>query len=381
MIRPRPPVRDTPLLLHVFPSFAVGGSQSRFVSIANHSGARYRHAIVALDGDYACMARLQPEVDAQHFDLRLPKRATVANVVRLRKILAEQSPDLLVTYNWGAIEWALANWPRVVPHLHIEDGFGPEEAGGQLLRRVLARRLALANSTVVLPSRTLYRLALEKWRLPAGRVCHVPNGIDIARFAGCRDPVALPHGEGAVIGTVAALRPEKNVARLLRAFQRARNTAPCRLVIAGDGPLRGELETLATQLLPPDSFVFLGHVAAAERVYAALDIFALTSDTEQMPLSLMEAMAAGLPVVATEVGDVREMVAPGNIPYIVPRDEHALSEALARLAADPDARRTLAGANRAWAKKYFGMDEMFSRYDSLFGGLVVSPTSARRRRV
>ena len=134
-------------------------------------------------------------------------------------------PDLLVTSNWGSIEWALARIGTGVPHLHMEDGFGPEERARQLPRRVLARRLLLRRSTVVVPSRLLWRVANEIWRLPRSNVRLLANGIDVDRFA-----TARPHrgAQPVVIGTVAALRPEKNLARLIRAvaLRAARGAGP-----------------------------------------------------------------------------------------------------------------------------------------------------------
>ena len=136
---------------------------------------------------------------------------------------ADLNPALLVTYNWGAIEWALAATFTNIPYVHVVDGFGPEEAERQLARRVWFRRLALARcSRIVVPSRTLHRLAKEVWRLPDNRIVHIPNGIDADRFA--RQPDAqllsalgIPR-DRRIVGTVATLRPEKNIARLLRAF-------------------------------------------------------------------------------------------------------------------------------------------------------------------
>ncbi|HEX3665463.1 MAG TPA: glycosyltransferase family 4 protein [Rhizomicrobium sp.] len=360
------PTNAAPLLLHVFPTFAVGGSQARLAALANRFGSKYRHAIVAMDGAYDCFERLCEQVVAERWIVPSPKRNTFGNMRAFRRILAARRPDLLITYNWGAIEWALANRPHVVPHIHIEDGFGPEETHGQLFRRVFTRRLALAKSIVVLPSRTLYRLALDKWRLPADRVRHIPNGIDVARFRSVHAPVPLPGGAGPVIGTVAALRPEKNIPRLLRAFRTLREKMPCRLVIAGDGPERVALELLAAQTLPANSFAFLGHISSAERVYAALHIFALPSDTEQMPTSLMEAMAAGLPVIATDVGDVREMVSVENRPYVVPRDDELFSAVLFGLAGNASLRAAIGDHNRLVAEARFGIGHMTAAYDSLF---------------
>lgn len=359
-----------PLLLHVFPTFGVGGSQSRLAAIANHFGRRYRHAIVAMDGVYDCFGRLAANLDVGRWEVPVRKGHAIRNVTSFRQVLTSRSPDLLITYNWGAIEWAMANHPRIVPHVHIEDGFGPEEAKRQLWRRVLGRRFSLARSTVVVPSLTLHRIALNKWHLSADRVRHIPNGIECARFLDGSSSGSTRSGQRPTIGTVAALRPEKNIGRLLRAFRSVLEDIPCRLMIAGDGPERGNLEEFARGTLPAESVVFTGHIEEVERVYACFDIFALSSDTEQMPTSLMEAMAAGLPVVATDVGDVPEMIGAPNRPFIVRRDDLLFADSLRRLVADPTARKTIGAANRAAAEANFSIARMFSRYDSLFQSLV-----------
>ena len=199
-------------LLHVYPTFAVGGAQIRLCTILNHFGPRWRHSIVALNGDVACRERLAGDVLAAFPAVGLPKGATLPNVRRIRALLGVMRPDMVITSNWGSIEWAIANRGLGIGHLHVEDGFGPEEQDRQLPRRVWTRRLALAGRTVVVPSRTLERIALGVWRLARRRVLYVPNGIDLGRFG-------RGHGGGGlVIGTVATLRAEKNLGRLLRAF-------------------------------------------------------------------------------------------------------------------------------------------------------------------
>src|SRR6185437_14374501 len=128
-----------------------------------------------------------------------------------------------------------------------------------------------------------------------------------------------------VIGTVAALRPEKNLSRLLRAFRLVRERMPCRLLIAGDGEERASLEKQAEFLGLREQVLFTGHVQETERIYAALDLFALSSDTEQMPTTVVEAMASGLPVAAVDVGDISQMVAAENRPFVTERNEASLA--------------------------------------------------------
>ncbi|HTH17443.1 MAG TPA: glycosyltransferase, partial [Magnetospirillum sp.] len=261
-------------------------------------------------------------------------------------------PDLLLTYNWGSMEWALANLPHLAPHVHVEDGFGPDEASGQLFRRVMFRRLVLAwGSVVVLPSRTLCAIAAEQWRLNPGRLRYIPNGIDLERFGRpCTEGEDLRRRPGEVlVGTVAALRPEKNLGRLIEAFAQVPPAISARLVIVGGGPERERLEATVRRLRLEDNVLLLGPMAAPERVLSQLDIFALSSDTEQMPVSLIEAMASGLPVAACDVGDVRRMLPQDNWPYVVPPDAARLAESLRVLACTPDLRRRLGQANRAHA--------------------------------
>jgi glycosyltransferase involved in cell wall biosynthesis len=355
-----------PSLLHVFPTFAVGGSQVRFAAIANRFGRAWRHAIVAMDGDTACRERLRPDLAVTFPNVALRKGDTPGNLLRCRRALLDLRPDVLVTYNWGSIEWAMANLLVRVRHVHIEDGFGPEERARQLPRRVWVRRLVLRRAIVVLPSRTLERIALDIWRLPRRRVRHIPNGVDLKAFL---PPLPLREGgEGTgrlpVIGTVAALRAEKNIARLLQAF--ALLAVPARLVIIGDGPERAGLEALALELGIAGSVHFAGHLAEPQAAYREFDLFALSSDTEQMPLSVLEAMAAGLAVAATDVGDVASMLAGENRPYVVACDAASLAGAMGALLADPALRRRIGAANRAEAEHNYDQERMFLAYAALF---------------
>lgn len=353
-----------PLIVHVFPGFGVGGAQVRFAALANYFGPAFRHIVVSLDGNLACRERLRPDLDISFPAIAAPKRAMLANAWRFRRLLRNWLPALLVTNNWGAIEWAMANLPPIVRHVHIEDGFGPEERSRQLRRRTLLRRLVLARSTVVLPSQTLRRIALDLWRLSPARVRYIPNGIDLARFETL--PPRRAPDEPPVVGTVAGLRAEKNVARLLRAF--AVVTPPARLIIVGDGPQRADLQALAATLGLGERVRFTGHIENPAPLYAGFDVFALSSDTEQMPLSVIEAMAAGLPVAATDVGDVRAMLTEENAPYVGGLSDGDLTRALDALLQAPALRARIGAANQAKARAAFNESAMFAAYGALWRG-------------
>jgi len=353
-------------LLHVFPSLEVGGSQRRFIQLANAFGGRYRHTLFATDGNYATSTLLSPSVPWAILPDPIDKARGLRNLTVLRRILAREQPDRLVTYNWGAIEWALANrWLPLSRHVHIEDGFGREEIHRQVPRRVLFRRLALsgAHTTIVLPSHRLHDIALEAWRLPPQRVMLLPNGVDTARFAVPRPRSAhVP-----VVGTVAGLRPEKNVGRLLQAFAEAVRERDMRLIIVGDGAERSRLEAEATALGIADRTEFTGNIERPEDQLARMDVFCLSSDTEQMPLGVLEAMAAALPIAAVDVGDIRRMVAAANLPFIVPAGDTAgLARAIATLCGKPALAGDIGRDNLDRVRAVYALPGMLEAYDRLF---------------
>jgi glycosyltransferase involved in cell wall biosynthesis len=174
-----------------------------------------------------------------------------------------------------------------------------------------------------------------------------------------------------VVGTVAALREEKNVARLIRAFALVVRGAgmDARLTVVGDGAERAALSALAADLGVADHVTFTGHRDDTPPLYAGFDVFALTSDTEQMPLSIIEAMASGLPVVATDVGDVRTMLAPENAAYVGSRDDATIADLLTRLLAEPADRARIGAANRAKAARDFDQAVMFGAWHGLWTGV------------
>ena len=347
-----------PLLLHVFPTFDSGGAQTRFLALANYFGTGLRHVVIAMDGRTGCAAQIAPSVELTCKDVSARKGTHAGNLVNFRRILGDIRPNLLITHNWGSIEWAAARIGTAIRHIHIEDGFGPDEARAQYRRRVLARRILLKRSTLVVPSRTLERVARDIWRIPSGNLRFIPNGIDVKRFErseGTRKPVP-------VIGTVSALRAEKNLPRLLQAVAQTSRSIPCRLTIVGDGPERPALERLAQELGLTDHVTFVGHVSDPSRLYSEFDVFALTSDTEQMPYTVLEAMAAGCAIAATDVGDIFSMVSPENQPFVVPRTVEAVSAALLQLLADPSLRNKIGAANLERVRRDYSQDRMFRAF-------------------
>ena len=352
-------------VLHIFSTFKVGGPQVRFAALAEGLGQDFTHRVIATDGEYAAAKFLPPGIEIALGGKPDRSGALPSRLARYKKEIGARAPDLLITYNWGAIEWAMAGRLAGVPHIHIEDGFGPEEAQRQLPRRVWTRRLTLRASQIVVPSLTLQALARDVWRLPQQRLHCIPNGIaPLDRYStrieelGLNLPLGLPR-----IAWAGAVRREKNLIRLLRAFAPLKSDAV--LLVIGDGPELDAVLREAEALSLGPSIRFLGRREDVRDILMQCDLMALSSDTEQMPLAVLEAMDAGLPIASTDVGDVRQMVSGANQPYVVNLSDRELSAAMRALVIGAAARKTVGVANKARLRQHYLADGMIAAYRKL----------------
>lgn len=359
---------------HIFPTFDAGGLEVRALQIMEGMGRGIRHSVVALDGRTGALAKLSSEVRLEL--VQGPRaRHPLGMALSMADAMKARRPDLVLTYNWGAIESiAAARLVRIDNIVHHEDGFGPEESAAVLTRRVYLRRCLLpAVRAVVVPSKRLEQMARGVWRQPATRVHYLPNGVDVRHFTPRSTP---PSPDGAVvIGHVGRFRPEKNHALLLRAFAGdAVLRARARLLLVGDGPELGATEALAAALGIADRVTFAGVHRDPAPLYRQMDVFALASTTEQMPLSVLEAMATGLPVVSTRVGDVADMISePNRVHVVMPGNESELARALRELVTDVEVRRSVGAANRALAEHTFPLEQSLSKRMELYLAIARAP--------
>lgn len=350
-------------LVHITPSFGLGGAQIRTVQLMNHLGPRFRHTVVALDGD------IRAAKDVAANDIRIDfascsrTRNPLRGMARLHGLLSREKPDLVLTYNWGSMDGVAAALACRLPIIHTEDGFSDGEAVRQKRRRVWCRRLLLRGvRAVVAPSKTLARIMSNDWNLPPSRIRYIPNGVDVDKFSPA--PAGAPSHDRLVIGTVGQFRREKRQDRLMEACASLTHRFDVHLVLAGDGPERQALEQKARELNLSGRIDFPGRVLEPLDVYRRFDIFALSSSTEQMPLSVLEAMACGLPVVSTDVGDVKNMVGAANQQFVT--DWSGYQAALERLAADASMRRKLGAENRTRSATVYSLGQMLAEYEKLY---------------
>lgn len=369
-------------ILHLHSTFALGGKEARAVRLMNAFGDKARHTIVSAMPDQLG-ARDSIAKGIKYEIAQNPPPLTGKPSVRRYEDIARfmRRFDLVLTYNWGAIDGVMA--ARVFgkglpPIVHHEDGFNADEAQRLNPVRNMYRRLALpAANALVVPSHVLERIALKHWHQPPERVHRIANGVPTALYAGKPDARLIPQlakrRDGEVfIGCVAGLRPVKDLPMLVRAC--AGVNARFKLVILGEGPERQTILDAAEAMAIEDQVILPGFLPEPHRYMGLFDIYAMSSRSEQAPISVIEAMAAGLPVVSTRVGDVATMISPENVPFLAPRhNEVDLRDRIDTLARHPDSRRYIGALNRDRARALFDEAAMVSSYARLYGAAMGRP--------
>jgi glycosyltransferase involved in cell wall biosynthesis len=298
----------------------------------------------------------------------LPRKSglDLGYVGRLADWLRKQGVDVLHMHNETALFYGTMAGRRVgVPVLIYteHDGVFPRRWIVRFVNRWLVRRLTHA----VAVSEAVKQLWCREDGIRADRVVVVPNGVpdhpEVWAAAGNRDGEAAR----ARIGAVGRLSGEKGLDVLLDAFAHVAEQMPdARLVLVGDGPERGSLEARARDLSIADRVEFLGQRSDVPALMVDLNLYVLPSRTEGLPMALLEAMAARLPIVATRVGGIPEAVADGESALLVsPEDPTALAEAMMRVLSETGLAERLQGAARAAFEDRYELSRMVDRYEAL----------------
>ena len=365
----RKPIR----LLHLVYSLHSGGMENGVVNLCNRLNPEEFEAAICVFEDGGA---LEEKVDSTRVQVHRVKRhfgndPTVP--LRLMRLLRRERYQVLHTHNWvticeGYFAARAARVPRVV---HGEHGYPfetrPRNIGVQrYLWRRIDRVTAVASPLADDLARTL--------NYPREHVSVIANGVDTEKFCPgppCRDSIRADFGlpsQGILVGTVARLDPVKNHVGLIQAASllRARGT-DLHLVFAGDGPERRALMRLATELGVDDRLHMLGNVTEVERLLNAFDAFVLNSNAEGMSNTLLEAMASGLPIIATRVGSNADLIVDGESGVLInPGADEELACALERFVSQPSSAQRLAEEARNRAEQLFGLQQMVAQYQTLY---------------
>lgn len=373
------------LIAHIVFSFRIGGLENGIVNLINHMPAeRYRHVIIALtDCDPGFSQRIVRD-DVRWIALNKPPGHGVRVYLRLFRLLRELGPTIVHTRNLAALEMVVPAWAARVPvRIHGEHGWDTSDLFGlsrkyRLLRRIYA---PFVTHYVALSSQIANYLQ-DTVGIAARRVTRICNGVDSQRFTRAEVrcvPTGAPAGffeDGALIfGTVGRLQEVKDQLTLVRAFARwqSEHKRRARLVIVGDGPLR---ETLEREITIAGLHGMIWLAGARDDVPAlmqSMDCFVLPSQAEGISNTLLEAMACGLPAIATDVGGNGELVTEGETGWLVPPENpHAMAAAMERIADDAILRQTMSAAARTRVEAHFSLDIMVRNYLQVYDSALTS---------
>lgn len=359
-------------ILHVFDEFRVGGTESRTCQVINHTSRIYHHIICSQKKSFAAKRLFSKDANVSFLWVRSDPKNVIGNILRFRSTLCKLKPDLLISYAWGAMEWAIANSvKKICPNIHALEGFGDDEISKQKFRRKIIRMIFLRTCTrVVTCSDVLKNFALHSWKVPHAKVFFIANGIDLDYFFYDRkSKLKLDlKFELVTLSIIATLSPLKNHLRLLRALECMPKEIAFRLIVAGDGLEMGNLKNyVAESKTLRDRVEFRGHCQEPWEVLKESEIFCLSSDTEQMPMVVLEAMASGLPVISTDVGDVKKIVSIENQPFVVEKDNvERYVRKMEELILNRNLRIEIGNANQKKCCKYFTKSKMIKNYEQLY---------------
>lgn len=365
-----------PLIAHVIHRLGTGGMENGLVNLINHMPPeRYRHAIICLQGYTDFRQRIRRD-DVAIYDVNQREGHDLGAYLRLYKILRELKPNILHTRNLSALESQVVGAAaRIKGRVHGEHGRDIYDLHGKNRKYNLLRKaIQPLVGRYIAVSRDLAGWLQETVGVPGRKITQIYNGVDSVKFhprSGPRKPVGLPGfvaDDTILIGSVGRLAHVKDFPTLIRAFDRLRDLWPegrdrLRLMVVGDGPTRSECEHLIAELGLGEHIWLTGDRSDVPELMRAMDLFVLPSLGEGISNTILEAMACGLPVIATDVGGNPELVLPGKTGTLVPAAHHEeMAQALLTYARDPARMSEEGRAARAEIEARFSMEAMVAGY-------------------
>ncbi|MFN0087440.1 MAG: glycosyltransferase [Blastocatellia bacterium] len=363
-------------ILHVLDSLAVGGMERVVIDVANLLDPdRFEQAVCCLSRRGEAARLLRPEVRC--LDLEKGSRADYLMPRKIAGVIRRERPDIVHSQSWSGVDAALATWLTRGPRLvHSEHGRNLPHIHAEPWKRRIARRALYHHADAVFAvSGELRDYYCRETGFPRERMLVIPNGVDLRRLgASDAGDARRELGFGAedfVLGTVARLDAAKDTITLVRAFARLKpdrqRRASLKLLVVGEGERRADLERCLAEQGLADAARFTGLRHDVPRLLGAMDLFALSSLTEGLPIAVLEAMGAGLPIVATRVGALPSLVAEGETGFLVePGRVEDFAEMIAMLYDHPALARQFGAAGRRKAERDHGIDRMLDCYADLY---------------
>jgi glycosyltransferase involved in cell wall biosynthesis len=366
------PCTGRPRVAQLMLTLCPGGAEHLAIEMSLRLADRYGMPVICLDEPGPLAGRLQ----ARNIDVAALRREPTFRpslAVRIARMTRDAGIDVLHCQQYSPFVYgALATLVRPALKVIYTEHGRFSDAPPSLKRRVVNPWLARLPGAIYAVSDELRGHMLREG-FPAHRVGVIHNGIDVGPVPGWADRErarrALGLTPGALtIGTAARLDPVKDLVGLVEAFRVVRNSRPeARLVIAGEGPERQAIRSRVMALGLDDSVIMAGYRADVRALLPALDVYVNSSISEGVSLTILEAMAAELPVVATAVGGTPEVVAHETTGVLVrARDAGSLSAGVLTLAAQPALRRAMGLAGRRAVEARFTMDRMVEDYASVY---------------
>lgn len=372
-----------PLIAHVMYRFDTGGLENGIVNLINHMPAEhYRHAVIALTEVTDFRKRIQRD-DVQFISLNKAPGHGIWLFPKLYRLFRQLRPAIVHSRNLAALEVQLPAWAAGVPaRIHGEHGRDVGDLDGSNVTYQRVRRFYRPFVTYYLAlSRDLAQYLTAIIRVPQNKVLQVYNGVDSVRFhpgsaeqaaAGC--PFARP-GHW-LVGTVGRMQTVKDQPTLARAFIRALAIDPSlkerlRLVMVGGGPLRAECQQLLDDAGVAELAWLPGERGDIPEIMQGLDCFVLPSLAEGISNTILEAMASGLPVIATAVGGNADLVVAGKSGEMVPAaNPEAMATEIVRFANAPALAKAMGHAGRQVIEQKFSMNAMVAAYQGTYDKLL-----------
>jgi len=373
-----------PVIMHLINRLSVGGLENGLVNLVNGtSPSRYRHIIVCLtEATEFCNRITNPAVQVE--TLRKPGGVHLPTYTRFLKLCRLLRPAILHTRNLPALEFsAVGALAGVSIRIHGEHGWDVHDQLGTSHRiRLFRRIMGPVVTRYITVSEHLAGYLRTVVRIPPSRITTIHNGVDIGRFiprVGPRrsiqftDPIGV---DGCVFGTVGRMEVVKDQVTLAKAFTKVLEWQPSlrrkiRLVMIGRGTLEHEVEKILNDAQTSRLSWLPGERQDIPELLHGLDVFVLPSLAEGMSNTVLEAMASGLPVIATRVGGNPELVIDGETGFLVPpSDPVAMARAMMRYLSEPDLVARHGRAARRRAEQHFSLGAMVERYINTYDTLL-----------